>query len=149
VQALLEQVCKRREALQRYKELVDAVEKARTQAAELKQADPDLADPKGVLSMLVAQSGPRASQSAPGPAEQTQTTLLMIIAMVLLAGAVLVLLIGVSLTNATARDVQNTKATWDLAIGNFMIGVGSGAGLGGLIMLGLSGRKLFSKWGRS
>jgi hypothetical protein len=109
MQSLLEQVCKRREALQRYKELVDAVEKARAQAAELKRADPNLADPEGVLSMLVAQPGPRASQSAPGPAEQTQTTLLKIIAIALLAGAVLVFLIGFSLAlGVRVQDIVNS-----------------------------------------
>jgi serine/threonine protein kinase len=145
-ESLLDKISRRRESVRRYKELVDAVEKARVQVAELKQADPDLADPDGVLGMFVAEPGPRIAPPAPESIEQTRTIPLKTIAIVLLASAVLAFILGVSIARTAASKIANAEVVTNLAFGNLMLGMGLGAGLGGLIMLGLSGRKFFSEW---
>jgi serine/threonine protein kinase len=50
---LLERIRKRREAAKRYQDLAEAADKLRAQAAEFKQANPDVDDPAGILGAAI------------------------------------------------------------------------------------------------
>ena len=156
-QALLEQIGQRRESGRLYKELVDTVKQARTQAAALKQAYPDLADPEGVLRLLV--EGPRPSplpqetsriprlswegtrpmtgptiSSQPSIPESSRETAApkKTVAWMLLAGAALSFVIGVSAGENYDPAILLVK--W------FFIALGVGTGIGSLVAL-LSSRQ--------
>jgi len=138
-QTLLKVVKRKREAAQRYQELVRAVSQARARAAELKQADPDMADPEGVLRLL------STAQSQPVHTTPTQVSAVakpriamwkIIIAGLLVLAGIAAIAVGVSMASQVTDFSEEGAKTLELA--NFVIGAGAGSMVGGMVSLALS-----------
>jgi predicted Ser/Thr protein kinase len=145
-QALLEQIGQRRESQQRYQELAGVVKQARAQAADLKQAYPDMADPDGLYRLLEdpgSQASRPAAQPAPTPARWAVSRVQLIVALVLLIGAIVIVLTGAQAGGVwvVVNSPEQTGLLHRLIVGNLVLGIGLGAGISGLLLLGLSFRK--------
>jgi serine/threonine protein kinase len=152
VRALLSTVGRRPTRSRGYQELVALVAQARAQAAQLSRADPNIADPDGVLRMLAEHPDAQPSSSnRPSNSGATghNPRLLRIVAIVFLLGgsAVAVFLGGFIPTMdkplfdpSFPMAVEQMKMEYQL-YANDILGFAIGIGLSGLIFLGLSFRR--------
>jgi hypothetical protein len=146
-QALLKEVSRRREATQRYHELVQMVNLARAQAVELKQVDSDVADPEGVLKLLSttpAQPAPTPPALASAPAKPRLVIWKVVVAGLLILAGVAAFAVGHLMpshvinylaNDATGMVELTQQGARTLELANVVIGFGAGSLVGGVAFL--------------
>jgi hypothetical protein len=135
-QALWQQITQRRSVLQRYQALSLTVAQAKTEAAAIKQTDPNAADPDGVLRLLSSPVSPPVQPVASAqPVAVQESRRLQRISSAIVAAAVLIGVVGLALAQEALVKVLDTTASRELALGDLVIGVGLGLQVVALIAL--------------
>ena len=133
---MLSQIEQHREGMRRYRALASTIAQARVEANALRQISPLVADPDGVLRLLTTSSDSHHSSPVSMPQLTTSPVPRVKWGMVvLIASAIFAAGAGLLMTTAAAGQVTNTAYSQDLSIGDFLIGLGIGFQIGGLLLL--------------
>jgi len=153
-QILLKEIGRQRESQQRYQQLVQGLMALRSEAANLRQSDPRLPDPDGVLSALLVSSSDvlpnsaalsnTAMQSKP-TGERRDWRLLRNVGVILFVLGVITAVMGVSMygqslfPNYAVTSLDN--AMHEYGLGNLLLGLGIGATVTSVVLLAFTIRR--------
>lgn len=119
--ALLTNLAQRRDAAARYVALTATVANAQAEARSLRQIDPPLADPQGVLCLLTTGSTNTAQTSGQPTARAFDRRL----SAWWLSAGLIITLVGWLMADAARSGVLGTIDSIDLGRGNFFLGAGA------------------------